>query len=128
MPVIYYLEDKHCIPVAHRGGRGRVAAKATEDPNALVAIVYRIHFPHVCGATLSMAKSNMQKSFNVLELGPSRIIPEFEMEFDTLMCTIRRSNFPEMYSETSTIWFLEKLDQDRHGAMVIYLTNGMAAG
>jgi hypothetical protein len=34
--------------------------KAAEDPNALVAIVYRTHFPHVGGATPAMAKINMQ--------------------------------------------------------------------
>jgi hypothetical protein len=33
-----------------------------------------------------------------------------------------------MDGETLAIWLLEKLDQDRHGSMVLYLTNGRAAG
>ena len=104
------------------------AAKAAEDPNALVAIVHRTHFTHVGGATPAMAKINMQKSFNALEQGPSRSISEFKKEFDTLVRCMRGANIPEMDGETSAIWFLEKLDQVRHGAMVLYLTNGRVAG
>jgi len=37
------------------------AAKAAEEPNALVAIVHRTHFTHVDGATPAMAKISMQK-------------------------------------------------------------------
>ncbi len=75
-----------------------------------------------------MAKINMQKSFNALEQGPSRSISEFKKEFDTLLCCMRGAGIPEMDGETLAIWFLEKLDQVRHGSMVLYLTNGRAAG
>ena len=81
------------------------AAKAAEDPNALVAIVHRTHFTHVGGATPAMAKINMQKSFNALEQGPSRSISEFKKEFDTLVRCMRGANIPEMDGETSAIWF-----------------------
>ena len=104
------------------------AAKAAEDPNALVAIIHRTHFTHVGGATPAMAKINMQKSFNALEQGPSRSISEFKKEFDTLLRCMRGAGIPEMDGETLAIWFLEKLDQVRHGSMVLYLTNGRAAG
>ena len=104
------------------------AAKATEDPNALVAIIHRTHFTHVGGATPAMAKINMQKSFNALEQGPSRSISEFKKEFDTLLRCMRGAGIPEMDGETLAIYFLEKLDQVRHGSMVLYLTNGRAAG
>jgi hypothetical protein len=104
------------------------AAKAAEDPNALAAIVHRTHFTHVGGATLAMTKINMQKSFNALEQGPSRRISEFKKKFDTLVRCMRGSNIPEMDGQTSAIWFLKKLDQVRHGAMVLYLTNGRVAG
>jgi hypothetical protein len=50
---------------------GWAAAKAAEDPNALVAIIRRTHFTHVDGATPAMAKINMQKSFIAIEQGPS---------------------------------------------------------
>ncbi len=35
------------------------AAKAAEDPNALVVIVHRTHFTHVGGTTPAMVKINM---------------------------------------------------------------------
>jgi hypothetical protein len=41
---------------------------------------------------------------------------------------MRGANIPEIDGETSAIWFLEKLDQVRHGTMVLYLTNGRVAG
>ena len=44
------------------------------------------------------------------------------------MRRMRGVNIPEMDGKTSAIWFLEKLDQARHGAMVLYLTNGRIAG
>ncbi len=50
------------------------AVKADEDPKALAAIVHCAHFTHVGGATLAMAKINMQKSFNALEQGHYRSI------------------------------------------------------
>ena len=40
----------------------RDSAKAAEDPNALVAIIYWTYFPHVDGATTGMAKINIQTS------------------------------------------------------------------
>ncbi len=75
-----------------------------------------------------MTKISMQKSVNDLEQRPSRSISEFKEEFDTLVRCMRGANIPEMDGETSTSWFLEKLDQVRHGAMVLYLTNGIVAG
>ena len=75
-----------------------------------------------------MAKINMQKSFNVLEQGPSRSISEFKKEFDTVLRCMRGAQIPDMDGETSTLWFLEKLDQVRHGAIMLSLTNGRAAG
>ena len=104
------------------------AAKAAENPNALVAIIHLTHFTHIGGATPAMAKINMQKSFNVLEQGPSRSIFEFKKEFDTLLRCMRGAQIPDMDGEASAIWFLEKLDQVWHGAMVLSLTNGRAAG
>ncbi len=104
------------------------AAKAAEDPNALVAIVHRTHFTHVGGATPAMAKINMQKSSNALEQGPSRIISEFKKKFDTLVRYMRGANIPEMDGETSGICFWENLDQAWHGAMVLYLINNIVAG
>ena len=41
---------------------------------------------------------------------------------------MRGAGIPEMDGETLAIWFLEKLDQVRHGFMVLYLTYGRAAG
>ncbi len=41
---------------------------------------------------------------------------------------MRQANIMEMDGEPSAIWLLEKLDQARHGAMVLYLTNGMVVG
>ncbi len=104
------------------------AAKVTEDPNALVAIVHRTHFTHVAGATPAMDRINMKKSFNALEQGPLRSISEFKKGFDTLVRCMRGADIPEMDGETSAICFLEKLYQVRHSAMVLYLTNGRAAG
>jgi hypothetical protein len=61
----------------------------------------------------------MQKSFNALEQRPSRSISEFKKRFDTLVQCMLGANIPEMDGETSAIWILEKLDQARHGAMVV---------
>ena len=103
-------------------------AEASEDLNALVAIMHKTHFTHVGGATPAMIKINMQKAFIVLEQGPSRSISEFTKEFDTLLRCMRGAGILEMDGETSIIWFLEKLDQDQHGAMVMSLTDRRAAG
>jgi hypothetical protein len=46
----------------------------------------------------------------------------------TLMRCMRGADIPEMNGETSAILILEKLDHARHGAMVLYLANGRAAG
>ena len=75
-----------------------------------------------------MAEINMQKSFNSLEQGHSRSISEFKKKLDTLLRCMRGAGIPEMDGETLAICFLEKLDQVRHGSMVLYLTNGRAAG
>jgi hypothetical protein len=75
-----------------------------------------------------MAKINMQKSFNTLDQGPSQIISEFTKGFDTLVRSMRGVEILEMDGETSAIWFVEELHQVRHGAMVLYLTNGRADG
>ncbi len=99
------------------------AAKATEDPNALVAIVHRIHFTHVSCATPAMAKINMQKLFDALGQGPSRGIFEFKTEFNTLVRCMRGAGISKMNGETSAIWVLEKLDKVQHGVIVYYLTN-----
>jgi hypothetical protein len=79
------------------------AAKAAEDPNALVAIIHWTHFTHVGGKTPAMAKINMQKSFNALEQRPSRSISEFHKEFDTLLRCMRGAGIPEMDGETLAI-------------------------
>ncbi len=100
----------------------------SEDPNTLVAIVHRTHFTYVGGATPAVAKINIQKSFNALEQGPFRSISEFKNEIVTLVRCMRGANIPGMDGETSAICFLEKLDQNRHGAMLLYLTNGKVAG
>jgi hypothetical protein len=102
------------------------AAEASENPIALVAIVHRNHFTNVGGENHAMAKINMHKPFNALEQGPPSI-SEFEKKFDTLERCMRGANIPAMDGETSAIWFLEKLDQVRHGAMVLYLTNDRVA-
>jgi len=81
------------------------AAKAAEDPNALVAIIHWTHFTHVGGITLAMAKINMQKSFSALEQGPSRSISEFKKEFDTLQRCLRGAGIPEMDGETLAICY-----------------------
>ncbi len=70
----------------------------------------------------------MQTSFNALEQSPSPSIFEFKKEFDNLVRCMREADIPETDGETSAIWFLEKLDQIRHGAMVLHLINGRAAG
>ena len=76
-----------------------------------------------------MAKIDMQKSSNALEQGLSRSMSEFKKEFDILVRCMRGTHIPEMNGETSAIWFLEnQLDQDRHGAMMLYLTNGRVIG
>jgi hypothetical protein len=41
---------------------------------------------------------------------------------------MRGAEIQEMDTETSVIWFLKKIDQDRHGAMVLHLINDRAAG
>ncbi len=41
---------------------------------------------------------------------------------------MRGADIPEMDGGTSAIWFLEKLDQARHGAIMVYLTNGRVVG
>jgi len=105
-----------------------VAAKATEDPIALVAVIYRIHLTHVGGTTPAMTMFNMQKSFNALDQGPSRSISEFKKEFDTLLRCRRGAKIPEMNGETLAIWSLEKLHQVQHGSMMIFITNGRADG
>jgi hypothetical protein len=104
------------------------AAKTAKDPNALVAIVHRTHFTHVNGATPAMAKINVYKSFNALEQGTSRRISVFKIKFATLVRCMLVADILEMDGETSAIWFLEKLYQVRHGAMVLYLNNGRAVG
>ena len=58
----------------------------------------------------------------------SKHISECQKEFDTLLCCVRGARIPEMDGETLTICFLEKQEQDRHGSMVLYLTNGRDAG
>ena len=75
-----------------------------------------------------MAKINMQKSLIALQQGPSRSISEFKKKLDTSVRCMRDASIPEMDNETSVIWFLKKLYQLRHGAMVLYLTNGRVAG
>ncbi len=82
------------------------AAKAAEDPNALVAFVHRTHSTRVGGATPAMAKINMQKSFNALEQGPLRSIAEFKKKFDTLVRCMRVADVPEMDGDTSAIFVL----------------------
>ena len=41
---------------------------------------------------------------------------------------VRGANIPEIDGKTSAIVFLKKLDQVRHGAIVLYLSNDMLAG
>ena len=78
-------------------------AKATEDPNALLAIVYQTHFTHVGGMTLAMTKIKIQKSFIALDQVPSRSISEFNKEIETLPCSMRGGNISETDRETSAI-------------------------
>ncbi len=86
------------------------AARAAEDPNALVATVHRTHFTYVGGATPAMAKINMHKSFNVFEQGPFRSISEFKKESDTFVRRMWGADFPENDGEISANWFSEKPD------------------
>ena len=79
------------------------AAKATEDPSALVDIVHCTHSDDVGGATHAMAKINMRKSFNPLEHGTFRSISEFKKVINTLVRYMRGINISEMDGETSAI-------------------------
>ncbi len=83
------------------------ASKAIEDPNAVVANVHRTHFTHVGGITPTIAKTNIQESFNALEQGPSRSISEFKKEIDTLGLHVRQA-FPatanDAYMILAKVW------------------------
>ena len=104
------------------------AAKAAENPNALVAIIHRTHFTHVDGATPAAARVNLLKIFAEFEQGPTQEISLFKKEFDTLLRCWEAAGAPEMDQEQQAIWFLEKLDKERHGSMLTVLKNNRAAG
>ncbi len=60
-----------------------IAANTASDLNALAAIIRRIHFSHVDGATTIEAKDNIESNFNGLRQGPTQSIAVFKKEFDT---------------------------------------------
>ena len=105
-----------------------IAAKAASDPNALAAIIRRTHFSHVDGATAMEAKDNIESNFNDLRQGPTQSIAVFKKEFDTQVRALEVAGGDPISPEQLALEFLKKLDQVRHGAMLVHLLNGRSAG
>jgi hypothetical protein len=105
-----------------------VATNAALDPNALVAIIYRTHFTHVDGATAVEAIDNLEAMFSNLRQGPTQSIAVFKKEFDTQCQCLEIAGAPSLDPQRLALKFLKKLDQVRHGAMIVHLMNGRSAG
>ncbi len=93
-----------------------------------MVIIHRTHFTHVDGATPATAKVNLLKVLAKLEQGPIQEISLFKKEVDTLLRCYEAAGAPEMDEEQRAIWFLERLDKERHGSMLTVLKNNHAAG
>jgi hypothetical protein len=107
---------------------GWIVAKVASDPNALAAIIRRTHFSHVDGATAIEAKDNIESNFNDLRQGPKQSIAVFKKEFDTQVRALEIEGGQQIDPKQLALKFLKKLDQVRHGAMLIQLLNGRSAG
>jgi hypothetical protein len=102
-------------------------AMAADNPNALVEIIHRTNCTHADGATPAAAKVDLFKVFAKLEQGPSQEISLFKKQFDTLMRCWEAGGSPEKDQDQQAIWFLEKLDKERHGSMLTVLKNNRDA-
>jgi hypothetical protein len=103
-------------------------ANAALDSNALVAIIHRIHFSYVDGATAVEAIANLEAMFSNLKQGPTQYIAVFKKEFDTKCRCLEIAGAPPLDPQRLELKFLKKLDKVRHGAMIVLLMNGRSAG
>jgi hypothetical protein len=82
----------------------------------------------VDGATAIEAKDNIESNFNDLRQGPTQSIAVFKKEFDTQVRALEIAGGQPINPEQLALKFLNKLDQVRHGAMLVQSFNGRSAG
>ncbi len=86
------------------------------------------HFSYVDGATAIEAKDTIESNFNDLRQGPTQSIAVFKKEFDTQVRALEIAGGLPIEPEQLALKFPKKLDQVRHGAILVQLLNGRSAG
>lgn len=111
------------------GDADYAAADTASDPNLLLALARRTHFTHVGGAVNpAKAREDLEQIFNDLKQKPNEPVAAFKTEFDEQLRTLASAGAPAIEPDRLVLKFLRKLDQARHGPMVVQLTNTQAAG
>jgi hypothetical protein len=94
-----------------KAGDDKVATKTAEKTNALVSIIYRIHFNPVNGTFPAAASVNLLNIFSEFEQGSTQEIIHFKTEFGTRSRCWKATGAPAMNQDQQTTLVLGKYRQ-----------------
>ena len=125
-------EESRNLVKAQPGYGGDEGFGANERPNELWAAIRLTHFTLENAAEgVAMADLNLlakEKAFERLQQKPSQPIADFLREYLDLITDIEAAGVPPREESLKAAYFLDKLDKQRHGQMLVQLRNRALLG